>query len=178
MGGGEPAGKLSQALRTYGYGPSAVVTATYTAAASSVVKQPSGNARSAVSGTDTVAATEAAGSGAAAGAELASIAVVPAQATVAIGSTTQLKAIATFSDGSTRDVTTDFAWTSSDTRTITASSSGLLSGLATGKATITGSYQGHQASVPAVSTIGQAGLERSDRHHRGRHLLWKLAEHR
>ena len=147
-----PTGPLSG---TFGYGPSAVVTASYTAAAASVVKQPSGNARSAVSGTDSVAAKEAAGSGAAAGAELASIAVVPAQATVAIGSTTQLKAIATFSDGSTKDVTTDFAWTSSDTRTITASSSGLLSGLATGKATITGSYQGHQASVPAVSTIGQ-----------------------
>ena len=147
-----PTGPLSGA---FGYGPSAVVTATYTAAAASVVKQPSGNARSALSGTDTVAATEAAGSGAAAGAELASIAVVPAQATVAIGSTTQLKAVATFSDGSTKDVTMDFDWTSSNTRTITASSSGLLSGLATGKATITGSYQGHQASVPAVSTIGQ-----------------------
>ena len=90
-----------------------------------------------------------------AGAELASVAVVPAQATVAIGSTTQLKAIATFSDGSTKDVTTDFAWASSDTRTITATSSGLLSGLATGKATITGSYQGRQASVPAVSSIGE-----------------------
>ena len=93
--------------------------------------------------------------GAAAAAELTSVAVVPAQATVAIGSTTQLKAIATFSDGSTKDVTTNFAWASSDTRTITATSSGLLSGLATGKATITGSYQGHQATVPAVSTIGQ-----------------------
>jgi Bacterial Ig-like domain (group 2)/Chitobiase/beta-hexosaminidase C-terminal domain len=141
----------------YAYVPSAVVSSSLTPA---VVKQTS-SARSAVSGTDTVAATEAAGSpaaagsGAAAGAELASVAVVPAQATVAIGSTTQLKAIATFSDGSTKDVTTDFAWSSSDTRTITAASSGLLSGLATGKATITGSYQGHQASVPAVSSIGQ-----------------------
>jgi Big-like domain-containing protein len=139
----------------YGYVPSAVVTASFTAAGSPAVKQPSGNARSAVSGTDTVAATEAAGRAAAAGAELASIAVVPAQATVAIGSNTQLKAIATFSDGSTKDVTTDFAWASSDTRTITASSSGLLSGLASGKATITGSYQGRQASVPAVSSIGE-----------------------
>ena len=31
----------------------------------------------------------------------------------------------------------------------------MLSGLATGKATITGSYQGRQASVPAVSAIGE-----------------------
>jgi Bacterial Ig-like domain (group 2) len=118
-----------------------------------VVKQTSGNARSAVSGADTIAPAETTAAGN--GAELASVAVVPAQAMVAIGSTTQVKAIATFSDGSTKDVTTGFAWTSSDTRTITASSSGLLSGLATGKATITGSYQGHQASVPAVSSIGE-----------------------
>jgi hypothetical protein len=134
----------------YGYVPSAVVSSSLTPA---VVKQTSGSTRSALSGTDTIAPAETTAAGN--GAELASVAVVPAQATVAIGSTTQLKAIATFSDGSTKDVTTGFAWTSSDTRTITASSSGLLSGLATGKATITGSYQGHQASVPAVSSIGE-----------------------
>ena len=145
----------------YGYVPSAVVTASYTAVAASLVKQPVANVRSAV-GTNTVAEAQAvaaapaitAGAGAAA-AVLASVAIVPAQAEVTIGSTTQLKAIATFSDGSTKDVTTDFAWTSSDTRTITATSSGLLSGLATGKATITGTYEGSQASVPAVSSIGQ-----------------------
>ena len=137
----------------YGYVPSAVVSATYSAPA--VAKPPAAKVSSAVTGTDTIAPTEAAANGAAAAAEVTSVAVVPAQATVAIGSTTQLKAIATFSDGSTKDITANFAWTSSDTRTITANSSGLLSGLATGKATITGSYQGRQASVPAVSTIGQ-----------------------
>jgi hypothetical protein len=136
----------------YGYVPSSVVTASYTAA-SPAIKQPAANVRSAVSGTNPIAPAKTTVAGNAA--ELAFVAVVPAQASVAIGSTTQLKAIATFSDGSTRDVTTDFAWTSSDTRTITASSSGLLSGLATGKATITGTYQGHQASVPVVSSIGQ-----------------------
>jgi hypothetical protein len=134
----------------FAYVPSAVVSSALTPA---VAKQASGNARSAVSGADTIAPAETTAAGN--GAELASVAVVPAQAMVAIGSTTQVKAIATFSDGSTKDVTTGFAWTSSDTRTITASSSGLLSGLATGKATITGSYQGHQASVPAVSSIGE-----------------------
>ncbi len=138
----------------YGYVPSAIVTASYTAAAAAANK-PAANVRSAVSGVDTVAPAEAAGNAGAAGADLTSVAVVPEQAAVAIGSTTQLKAIATFSDGSTRDVTTNFAWASSDTRTITATSSGLLSALATGKVTITGIYQGHQASVPAVSTIGQ-----------------------
>ena len=84
-----------------------------------------------------------------------SVAIVPEQAVVAIGSTTQLKAIATFNDGSTKDVTTEFAWTSSDSRTIAATSSGSLSGLATGKALITGSYQGLQASASATSSIGE-----------------------
>ncbi len=134
----------------FGYVPSAVVSASYTPAAAA--ERPSVKVSAVVTGTDTVAATE---TGAAAGAEPASVAITPAQATVAIGGATQLKAIATFSDGSTKDVTANFAWTSSDTRTIAATSSGLLSGLATGKATITGSYQGHQAAAPAVSTIGQ-----------------------
>jgi hypothetical protein len=140
----------------YGYVPSAAVSASF-AAAAVAANQPAAKVSSAVTGTKTMTAEEptASANGAAAAAELTSVAVVPAQATVAIGSTTQLKAIATFSDGSTKDVTANFTWASSDTRTITANSSGLLSGLATGKATITGSYQGHQASVPAVSTIGQ-----------------------
>ncbi len=137
----------------YGYVPSAVVSASYTPAAAS--KRPSANVSSSVVPANTVAATEATANAPVAGAELASVTIIPAQATVAIGSTTQLKAIATFSDGSTKDVTTDFAWASSDTRSITASSSGLVAGLATGKATIAGSYQGRQAAVPAVSTIGQ-----------------------
>ena len=65
-----------------------------------------------------------------------------------------MKAIATFDDGSTKDVTTDFAWTSSDPRTVGASSSGVLTGLASGKAMISGSYQSHQASVAASSALG------------------------
>src|SRR6201996_85406 len=142
----------------YGYVPSAVVTANYNSG--SVIKQPSAKNRSAlnVPQTTPAAATTvaaAATAGAVPTATATSVAIVPAQAAVAIGSTTQLKAIATFDDGSTKDVTTEFAWTSSDTRTIAASSSGALSGLATGKATITGSYQGRQASAAASSSIGE-----------------------
>jgi Chitobiase/beta-hexosaminidase C-terminal domain/Bacterial Ig-like domain (group 2) len=138
----------------YGYVPSAVVNAGYTAAVVAA-NQPVAKVSSAVTGANTITAEEARANATAAAAQLTSVAIVPLQATVAIGSTTQLKAIATFSDGSTKDVTANFAWASSDARTITTSSSGLLAGLATGKATITGSYEGHWASVPAVSTIGQ-----------------------
>ena len=78
---------------------------------------------------------------------LQSVAITPSQPAVAIGSTTQLKAVATFNDGSVKDVTAEFGWQSSDTRTIAANASGVLSGLATGPATISGNYQGVQASV-------------------------------
>ena len=66
-----------------------------------------------------------------------------------------MKAIATFGDGSVKDVTADFGWQSSDGRTMTANGSGTLAGVASGKATITGSYQGLQASVSANNTTGE-----------------------
>jgi hypothetical protein len=86
---------------------------------------------------------------------LESVTVTPSKPVVAIGSTTQLKAIATFSDGSVKDVTANFGWQSSDARTITANASGMLAGLASGPAIISGSYQGSQASVSASSAIGE-----------------------
>jgi hypothetical protein len=139
----------------YGYVPSSVVTASYLSASTA---KPAVAARvSSSSGQAETAPVQAihppAESGVVAPA-LASVAILPSQPAVAIGSTTQLKAIASFDDGSTKDVTTDVAWISSDPRTVGASSSGLLSGLATGKAMISGSYQSHQASVAASSALG------------------------
>jgi hypothetical protein len=137
----------------YGYVPSAVVTQSFVSG--SAVRKPGAKVSSTVGSAATVVAAggATAGSGTA-GAELTSVAIVPAQTVVAIGSTTQLKAIATFSDGSSRDVTTEFAWNSSDPRTIAATATGSLIGLATGKATIAGSYQGHQALATATSAVG------------------------
>jgi hypothetical protein len=138
----------------YGFVPSAVVTASF---ASGSIAKPAATARISSSdgqtSTATAAATSQAQSGVTAPA-LVSVAIVPSQPAVAIGSSTQLKAIATFDDGSTKDVTTDFAWTSSDPRTMGTSSSGVLTGLASGKATVSGVYQSHQASVPASSALG------------------------
>jgi hypothetical protein len=120
----------------YGFVPSPVVSAFFKA---SVVNQPGAKI--------TAAAT--------AEPVLTSVAISPAQAVVNIGGTTQLKAVASFSDGSTKDVTTAFGWTSSDLRTMVINGSGLLSGLATGKAQLSGSYQGQQASAPASSSVGE-----------------------
>ena len=139
----------------YGYVPSAVVSTAYTA---SVAPAPVSKVSSATGTSD--ASSSVARQAVPAGnnpvaAVLQSVTITPAQPVVAIGSTTQLKALATFHDGSTKDVTTELAWTSSDSRTIAATSSGSLSGLATGKAVITGSYQGLQASASATSSIGE-----------------------
>ena len=139
----------------YGYVPSAVVTASFTAGS---VAKPAAAAR--ISNTVGEAATAPAGGsspvqGGAAASELQSVAIAPSQPAVGVGSTTQLKAIATFNDGSVKDVTAEFGWQSSDARTMTANESGLLNGLASGPAIISGSYQGLQASVSASSSIGE-----------------------
>jgi hypothetical protein len=138
----------------YGYVPSSVVTASY---AGGSIAKPAATARVSNSNGEAAITPAAANSPAQSGVvapALASVAILPSQPEVAIGSTTQLKAIATLDDGSTRDVTADFAWTSSDPRTVGTSSSGVLTGLASGKTVISGSYQGHQASVPASSALG------------------------
>jgi hypothetical protein len=139
----------------YGFVPSAVVTATYNA---QVVKLPNAKVSTTVNAEAVRSALQTESPAPAVASEIApmltSVAIVPAPAAVSIGGTTQLKAVASFSDGSTKDVTTEFGWTSSDVRTIAVSSSGLVSGLATGEAHLAGSYQGQQASVTTSSSIG------------------------
>jgi parallel beta-helix repeat protein len=130
-----------------------VVTATY--ASTAAIQRPEVTAHSIASTTDKLASAAAGPPSTAPETALESVAIGPSEPVVVIGSTTQLKATATFNDGSVKDVTAEFGWTSSDTRTMTANASGALAGLATGPAVISGSYQGRQASVPATSTIGE-----------------------
>jgi hypothetical protein len=139
----------------YGFVPSNVVTTSYSAGGAT--QRPSGVANSSPSLTGKIVTTSGATgeSAGAASATLASVAITPSPAMVSIGSSIQLKAVATFNDGSVKDVTADFGWQSSDARTITADASGAVAGLASGQAVISGSYQGHQASVPAGSNIGE-----------------------
>jgi hypothetical protein len=121
----------------YGFVPSPVVSAFFKG---SVVNRPGAK----ITGASTAPALT-----------MTSVAIIPSQAAVNIGGTAQLKAIASFSDGSTKDVTTEFGWASSDRRTMVISGSGVLSGLATGKTQLSGSYQGQQASVLASSSVGE-----------------------
>lgn len=68
-----------------------------------------------------------------------SIAVTPANASIAIGNTQQFVATASNSSGTTNDITSTASWTSSDSTVATVSSGGLVTGVASGNVTITAS---------------------------------------
>lgn len=79
-----------------------------------------------------------------------SISVTPATASLDVGETAQLTAIATRSDSSTRDVTDDATWTSSAPATATVSTDGLVTGIAVGNATVTATLNA-QTDTTAVT---------------------------
>jgi hypothetical protein len=136
----------------YGYVPSSVVSASF--ASSSAVKRPGPQVSSIRNGseTQTGSATQVQGQ---VPATPQTLTIAPPSPVLAVGGTTQLKAVATFSDGSTKDITSQVVWKSSDIRTILVDSSGTLTGLATGQALLTGSWQGQQTAVLASSTVGE-----------------------
>ena len=71
------------------------------------------------------------------GASLVSIAVTPANASMAIGTTRQFTATGTFSDGSTQDVTASALWSSSSPAVAAIDNQGLATSFAIGSSTIT-----------------------------------------
>jgi Domain of unknown function (DUF1929)/Bacterial Ig-like domain (group 2) len=74
---------------------------------------------------------------------LTSIAVTPAQSSVAVGSTQQFTATGTYNNGTTNNITTSVTWSSSNAAAATISntsgSQGLATGVAVGSTTITAS---------------------------------------
>jgi uncharacterized protein YjdB len=91
-----------------------------------------------------------------------SIAVSPANATVAVGGAQQFIAIATYSDNSTAILTNSAAWTSSDTAIATVLNTGVATGVTVGAATITATSGGKSGSgvlnvtatgVPATTPV-------------------------
>jgi uncharacterized protein YjdB len=73
---------------------------------------------------------------------LSSIAVTPANPSIASGATEQFTATATYSNGTTANVTSTATWTSSTTATATINSSGLATAVAPGTSTITAGLNG------------------------------------
>jgi uncharacterized protein YjdB len=82
-------------------------------------------------------------------ATLVSLAVTPANSTMAIGTSKQFTATGTFSDTSTQDLTASVLWSSSKATVATINNQGLASSVALGSATIT-------ATLGAIS--GSTGL--------------------
>ena len=75
-------------------------------------------------------------------AALQSIAVTPANPSIAKGTTQQFTATGTFSDNSTQDLTSQVTWASADPAVATITAAGLATGVATGTSTITATLGG------------------------------------
>jgi RHS repeat-associated protein len=86
--------------------------------------------------------------------------VTPALATLPIGATQQVRAIATFADQATLDVTSFTMWVSSNANVASVTSGGLAQGAALGTATITGTLGslGGSGSVQVIADSGGGPL--------------------
>uniref|UniRef100_UPI00261365B9 Ig-like domain-containing protein n=1 Tax=uncultured Microbulbifer sp. TaxID=348147 RepID=UPI00261365B9 len=88
------------------------------------------------------------------GAVLTSIQVTPPAPSLAKGNTQQLTAQGTFSDGTTADLTNSVAWISSDTDIVTVDSSGQLTAVDEGTATVSASQEGIVSNTATVTITG------------------------
>lgn len=134
------------ATGTYSDGSTKDITAnvTWTSSASSVATvNSSGLASSKAQGTATISASLGAVKGNAAitvvPAQIASIAVTPNTASLALGLSQQFAALGTYTDASTKDITANVTWTSSASSVATVSSSGLVSSKSQGTVSIAAS---------------------------------------
>ena len=81
------------------------------------------------------------------GATLSSIAITPANPTIAVGATQQFTATGTYSDGTKANITATATWTSSSTAVATINAAGLATGVTAGSATITAAMNGVTATA-------------------------------
>lgn len=91
-----------------------------------------------------------------ASAALVSIAISPASATIAVGTSQQYQATGTYSDGSTQNVTGFVAWSSATTTVATINGAGLVLSISQGSTTVSANFEAISASVPL--TIGPPSL--------------------
>ncbi len=91
---------------------------------------------------------------------LVSIAVTPANPSIAIGGHQQFTATGTYSDGSYQNLTNSATWTSSATSIATISSTGLATGVASGNTTITATYGSINGST-TLTVTGSGGFSMS-----------------
>ncbi|WP_426197521.1 Ig-like domain-containing protein [Massilia sp. DWR3-1-1] len=80
-------------------------------------------------------------------ADLVSIVVTPATATVAIGATQQFTAVAAYTDGSAVDVSAKSTWTSATPALATVNAAGVATGISAGAVNLTAVFAGKSASA-------------------------------
>ena len=86
-------------------------------------------------------------------ADIESLSVTPPTTSKAVAATQQLVATATLLDGVTTAVVTgDTAWTTSDATKATVNAAGLITAVAAGSATVTGTYRGKTDTVAVTVT--------------------------
>src|SRR5207248_2743187 len=90
-------------------------------------------------------------------AALQSIAVTPANPSIAKGLTQQFTATGTYTDSSTQNLTTQVTWASATTSVATITAAGLASGVGTGTSTISATLNGITGST--VLTVTAAALQ-------------------
>lgn len=82
---------------------------------------------------------------------LSSLAIIPAKASLEVGSVMQLEAVGTFANGSTSDVTSSVTWSSAEPTLAAVSNSGLAMGESAGTAKVSASSASVEAS--AILTV-------------------------
>jgi hypothetical protein len=97
---------------------------------------------------------------------LVSLAVTPANPSLAKGGTLQFTAMGTFSDKSTEDLTSLVTWASATMSVATISGGGLATAVATGTSKITATLQGVSGSTVLTVTAPTAAATASLIHHR------------
>lgn len=85
--------------------------------------------------------------------KLTSVAIDPANASVEVGKSVQLTAVAGYDDGTSKKLTTSVTWSSSDSSVASVSSSGVLKGVSAGTATITASQLDKSGTTSAMITL-------------------------
>ena len=150
------AGETQQftATATYSDGSTANVSTTATWSSSSTATatiNATGLATAVAAGSSTITASLSGVNGTAiltvTAKAITSIAITPAAASFAIGSTQQFTATATYSDGTTANITSTAAWSIANTSVATINSSGLATGVASGSTSVSAAQGGVTGNV-------------------------------
>ncbi|HEY4047436.1 MAG TPA: Ig-like domain-containing protein [Acidobacteriaceae bacterium] len=87
------------------------------------------------------------------GPKLTTVTLAPSTPSVGVGKTQQMTATGTYDDSSTATITDSASWSSSDVATATVGSTGLVTGVASGSATISATFAAISGSTTVNVTV-------------------------